>query len=154
MGRFGVLPLDSPPHFPRHNGGMEKSIRDLKEALDRRLKTAALVTNHFALTVEVTVHELNHRPRRCLNGRTACAVFHDDAIRRRWSKRQRQAIIRLLLAQFGAMIGNPTNGSRLQPATAWRVTVEAWLRCQNLIAVRQNQKPKVSTHYQKIGSHN
>jgi len=88
------------------------------------------------------------------NGCTACAVFHDGAIRRRWSKTQRQAIFRLLPAPFGAMIGNPTNGAHLQPATAWRATVEAWLRCQNLIAVRQNQKPKVSTHYQKFWSHN
>ncbi len=154
MGRFGVLPLNNPPHFPRYNGGMEKSIRDLKEALDRRLNASVEVANNFALTVEVTVHDLNHRPRRCLNGRTACAVFHDDAQRLRWSKRQRHTIFRLLLAQFGAMIGNPTNGARLKPATAWRVTVEAWLRCQNLIAVRQNQKTNVSTNYQKIWSHN
>jgi len=154
MGRYGVLPLNNPPHFPRYNGGMEKSIRDLKAALDQRLQSSVVMTDLFALTVEVTVHDLNHRPRRCLNGRTACAVFHDDAIRLRWSKKQRHTIFRLLLAQFGAMIGNPTNGAHLKPATAWRVTVEAWLRCQNLIAVRQNQKPKVSTNYQKIWSHN
>ena len=103
---------------------------------------------------EVTVHDLNHRPRRCLNGRTACAVFHDDAIRLRWSKNQRHTIFRLLLAQFAAMIGNLTNRAHLKPATAWRVTVESWLRCQNLIAVRQNQKTNVSTNYQKIWSHN
>jgi len=154
LGRFGVLPLNNPPHFPRYNGGMEKSIRDLKAALDQRLQPAAIKPDLFALTVEVTTHDLNHRPRRCLNGRTACAVFHDDALRLRWSKTQRHTIFRLLLARFGAMIGNPTNGAHLQPATAWRVTVEAWLRCQNLIAVRQNQKPKVSTNYQKIWSHN
>jgi transposase InsO family protein len=154
MGRYGVLPLNNPPHFPRYNGGMEKSIRDLKTALDQRLQAAVVAVNLFALTVEVTIHDLNHRPRRGLNGRTACAVFHDDAIRLRWSKNQRQTIFRLLLAKFGAMIGNPTNGAHLKPATAWRVTVETWLRCQNLIAVRQNQKPKVSTNYQKFWSHN
>jgi len=88
------------------------------------------------------------------NGRTGCAVFHDDAIRLRWSKTQRYTIFRLLLAKFGAMIGNPTNGSRPKPATAWRASVEAWLRCQNLIAVRQNQKPNASTNYQRIWSHN
>jgi len=74
--------------------------------------------------------------------------------RRRWSITQRHTIFRLLPAPFGAMIGNPTNGAHLQPATAGRTTVEAWLRCQNLIAVRQNQKPMVSTHYQKNWSHN
>jgi ADP-ribosylglycohydrolase len=36
MARFGVLPLNNPPHFPRYNGAEEKGIRDLKAALDRR----------------------------------------------------------------------------------------------------------------------
>ncbi len=58
------------------------------------------------LQIEVSAHELNHRPRRCLKGRTACAVFHDEAQRLRWTKRQRQTIFRLLLQRFGAMINN------------------------------------------------
>jgi transposase InsO family protein len=151
MARFGVLPLNSPPHFPRYNGGMEKSIRDFKSALAMR---QLAVPADFALATEVVAHELNHRSRRCLKGRTACAVFHDDAQRLRWTKRQRQTIFRLLLCQFGAMIGNTTNGTHPRPATLWRVTVEAWLRCQGLIAVRQNQKPNVSTTFPKIWSHN
>ena len=72
MARFGVLPLNNPPHFPRYNGAQEKSIRDLKAALDQRLQTTAPVPTDFALAVEVTAHEFNHRSRRCLNGRTAC----------------------------------------------------------------------------------
>jgi hypothetical protein len=147
MARFGVLPLNNPPHFPRYNGGMEKSIRDLKAALDQRLQHTTVGPSNFALAVEVTAHELNHRSRRCLKGRTACAVFHDDAQRLRWTQRQRQTIFRLLLAQFGQMIGNTTNGTHPRPATAWRFTVESWLRCQGLIAVRQNQKPNVSTSF-------
>jgi hypothetical protein len=43
-----------------------------------------------------------------------------------------------------AMIGNPTNGAHLKPATAWRVTVEAWLRCQNLIAVEFLKLPTLN----------
>jgi transposase InsO family protein len=154
MARFGVMPLNNPPYFPRYNGSGEKSIRDLKAALDRYLQSAGDVPKDFALTVEVVTNELNHRPRRCLKGRTACVVFHDNAQRLRWSKRQRNTIFRLLLQQFGAIVGNPTNGAHLRPATAWRVTVEAWLRCQDLIVVRQNQKPNVSTTFAKIWSHN
>jgi transposase InsO family protein len=154
MARFGVLPLNNPPHFPRYNGAEEKGIRDFKAALDRRQQLAATVPKDFGLTVEVTAHELNHRPRRCLKGRTACAVFHDDAQRLRWSKRQRQTIFRLLLQQFGAMLGKTMNGSNPRPATLWRVTVESWLRCQGLIAVRQNKKQNVSTTFPQIWSHN
>ena len=89
-----------------------------------------------------------------LKGRTACAVFNDNAQRLRWTKRQRQTIFRLLLQQFGAMIGDTTNGRHLKPATAWRVTVEAWLRCQGLITIRQNQKTNVSITLPKCWSHN
>lgn len=154
LARFGVLPLNNPPHFPRYNGGMEKSIRDLKTALDQRLSAGPKPRSLLSLIVELTVHELNHRPRRCLKGRTACAVFHDDAQRLRWTKPRRQTIFRLLLQRFGAMIEKMTEGHHLSPATAWRVTVESWLRCQGLIAVRQNQKQNVSTTLPKIWSHN
>ena len=149
MASFGVLPLNSPPHFPRYNGGMEKSIRDFKSAMALRQLAAP---SDFALAAEVVTHELNHRSRRCLKGRTACFVFHDEAQRLRWTKRQRQTIFRLLLQRFGAMIGKMANGHHSTPATLWRVTVESWLRCQGLIVIRQNQK--VSTTFPLIWSHN
>jgi transposase InsO family protein len=154
LARFGVLPLNNPPHFPRYNGAMEKGIRDFKAALDRRHQRAAAGLTDFALTVELTAHELNHQPRRCLNGCTACAVFHDDAQHLRWSMRQRQTIFRLLLHQFGQIVGSTAKGNQHAPATLWRVTVEAWLRCQGLISVRQNQKTNVSTTSPKKWSHN
>lgn len=154
LGRFGVLPLNNPPHFPRYNGAKEKSIRDLKTALDRRMPSRPPGSSSLGLTVEITVQELNHQTRRCLKGRTACAVFHDAAQRLRWNQRQRKEIFRLLLSQFGAIIGKPVNGHHHQPATLWRVTVESWLRCQGLIHVHQKQKPNVSTTLPKIWSHN
>ena len=55
-----------------------------------------------------------------------------------------------------ARSSQPAAGIRstyLKPATAWRVTLEAWLRCQGLIAARHNQKPNMSTTFQKIWSH-
>jgi transposase InsO family protein len=152
LARFGVLPLNNPPHFPRYNGSKEKSIRDLKTALDQRLHATPGAPPAFALTVELTTHDLNHRPRRCLQGRTACAVFHDVAQQRRWNQRQRKEIFRLLLQQFGAMIEKPVNGHHPRPATAWRVIVESWLRCQGLIVVRHNQN--VSPTFPKKWSHN
>jgi transposase InsO family protein len=146
LARFGVLPLNNPPYFPRYNGAMEKGIRDLKSALIQREQLVQTSTADFSLSVEATVHALNHSPRRCLRGRTACAVFHDQAQHLRWTRRQRQTIFRLLLQDFGATIGSMANdGNHHRPATAWRITVESWLRRQGLISVSQNQNPKVST---------
>jgi hypothetical protein len=154
MARFGVLPLNNPPHFPRYNGGIEKGIRDFKSALAQRQSHRTSVPMDLVLAVEVTAHELNHRRRRCLRGRTACAVFPEDAQRLRWNQRQRQTSFRLLLHKFGAMIGKPTKGTHPSAAALWRVTVESWLRCQGLIAVRQNQIRKVSPAFPNIWSPN
>jgi len=158
MARCGVLPLNNPPRFPRYNGAIEKSIRDFKTALTERLQRPTSPTNapaSFTLAVELTAHDLNHTPRRCLHGRTACAVFHDDARRLRWNRHQRKAIFRLLRQKFGQTIGSlPDDDRHRRHASAWRSTVEHWLRCQNLIEVRLNQKPKVSPHFPEKWSHN
>jgi transposase InsO family protein len=155
LARFGVLPLNSPPHFPRYNGAMEKSIRDFKAALGQREAAAPVAPNPFALLVELTAQELNHQPRRCLHGRTACAVFHDDTLRLRWNRPERQALFRLLLRRFGQKLeAMPEDDRHPRHATAWRTTVEHWLRCQHLITVRLNPKPNVSTHSSEKWSHN
>lgn len=149
LARFGVLPLNNPPHYPRYNGSMEKSIRDFKHALALRQWNAS---SEVTLAAEVTAHELNHRSRRCLKGRTACAVFHDKTKRLHWTQRQRKQIFRLLLQQFGAMIEKTVNGHQPSPATLWRVTVESWLRCQGLIVVHHNRN--VSTTLLELWTHN
>jgi transposase InsO family protein len=151
LDRYGVVPLNNPPYYPRYNGGKEKSIRDLKTALDQR-QPSTTTPQHLTLAIEVTTHDLNHRPRRCLKGRTACAVFHDESEQKHWDKRQRKEIFRLLLQRFGAMIGNTANGHHPRPATLWRVSVESWLRCQNLIVVRKNKN--VSPTFTKLWSQN
>jgi len=63
-------------------------------------------------------------------------------------------VFRLLLHRFGAMIGKMTNGRHPRPATLWRITVEAWLRCQGLIAVRQNQKQNVPANFPESWAQN
>jgi len=152
LKRHDVAPLNNPPYYPRYNGGKEKSIRDLKDALNQRQQKTSTVLQNLALVVEVTTHDLNHRHRACLGGRTACAVFHDEALRKHWDKRQRKEIFRLLLNRFGAMIGNTANENHPRPATLWRVSVESWLRCQGLIAVRKNKT--VSPTFTKFWSQN
>jgi hypothetical protein len=68
-----------PPYFPRDNGAMGQTIRDLEEHLDERGERAPTVPLHLAAQIETSVRELNHRPRRCLKSRRPCAVFQDDA---------------------------------------------------------------------------
>jgi len=154
LARHYVLPLNNPPACPRYNGAQEKGIRDLKEHLVQRWGSDPAVPSALIAQIETSVHELNHRARRCLKGRCACAVFHDPAQHLRWNLRQRQIIFRLLLQEFGRMIGSVPKDDRRRLATLWRVTVESWLRRQGLISVRPNQNPKVSTNFPENWSHN
>lgn len=154
MARYCVLPLNNPPHYPRYNGSMEKGIGDLKRSLDQRWGQPTAVPPHWPVLVETTVHELNHRSRRCLKGRTACAVFHDPAQRLRWNRHKRLKIFRLLYQNFLQTIGNMVNRNHHTTAAAWRLTVECWLRRQGLISIRHQPNKKVSTTFSKFWSHN
>ena len=199
MVRYGVLPLNSPPYFPRYNGAMERGISELKRCLNQRyadhaeprhplkgrfrvLKngspdpsrvnkmrpgsngeaefleslaaaqlSCALAAN-FELTLENALHQLNHKRRRSLEGRTACACFHDPRQRFSVNKRQRKNIFRLLCRQFWQTLKTMTPRNHHDYATHWRRTVETWLRRQGLISIRLNKK--VSTILPDFLSHN
>jgi hypothetical protein len=198
MARNGVLPLNSPPYFPRYNGAMERGISELKRCLNQRcadsveamdtlrgrfgvlknrspdpsrvnktrrgsngeaefLESLAasqllLASANFQLTLENALHQLNHKSRRSLEGRTACACFHDPRQRLRLTKRQRQDIFRLLCRQFWQRVKNMTPRNHHAYATHWRRTVETWLRRQGLISIRLSKN--VSTILPDFLSHN
>jgi hypothetical protein len=119
---------------------------------------APTVLLHQVAQIETEAQEVNYRPRHRLKGHAACAVVHDDSQRLRWNLRQRQTIFRpktifrLLLQDFGQIIGNMVNEPHHRTATLWRLTVETWLHRQGLISVRQNQNPKVSPAFAEIWS--
>jgi transposase InsO family protein len=154
LERHCVLPLNSPPRYPRYNGAMEKSIGDLKRHLDQRLHAAPGLGTPLLAQVETAVHALNHQPRRRFKGRTPCDLFHDPNRRLSLSLKARKRIFRLLLTQFAQTIGKMAPRNHREYSAAWRLSVETWLRCQGLISVRPNSKPNVSTIFPKIWSHN
>jgi transposase InsO family protein len=150
LARYCVLPLNNPPNFPRYNGAMERGISELKHRLNQRWTEQA----RYGLgpTVENAFHDLNHKSRRSLNGRNACACFHDPKRRLVLTKRQRKLIFQLLCQLFWQRVKIMTPRNQHQFAAQWRRTVENWLRCQNLISIRLNKK--VSTILPNFLSHN
>jgi transposase InsO family protein len=149
-----VLPLNSPPYWPRYNGAMEKSIGDLKRRLTERL-TEPAEDRLLVLAVEATVHELNHRQRRCLEGRTACEVYHNPTSRLRFNRRQREEVLELLSREYLENIQTMAARTHRACAALWRLTVESWLRRQGLITIGHQPKPneKVSTIFPEKWSH-
>jgi transposase InsO family protein len=73
LGRWLVIPLNSPPHYPPYNGGIERSQRELKDVLRSRLAPGCIAD--VETVARLSVHELNHCSRRCLRGQTSCEQF-------------------------------------------------------------------------------
>lgn len=77
--RWGVVLLNSPPHYPQFNGKKERHHRDLKSyvrALERHRMGSSLLER-----IDLAIKDLNDdRPRPVLKGRTAHEVFVEDKI--------------------------------------------------------------------------
>lgn len=156
LAQHKVLPLNSPPHYPPYNGAMEKSIGDFKRRLAAKM-AGSTPTPLLCATVEATVHELNHQRRRCLHGKTPCELFHDPALRRSFTRRFRDELLRLLTNTFRENLQPIAHTDHhAAAATLWRRTVESWLRCQGLIRVcrKPETNEPVSTTSPKKWSQN
>jgi len=83
LSEFIVLPLNSPPYYAPYNGAIEESQQELKACLrEKFLSDLPFSANHPAAGYgEVAVHDLNHRLRPYLNGKTSCQVFFSLAER-------------------------------------------------------------------------
>lgn len=131
-----VIPINSPHTTASYNGAIEHTQGEFKNYL-RRWEWKADTIKAFGLLAETAAHALNHTPRRCLNGRTACCVyFGDNQIR--YPKRQRKSIyewIRDLAAEVSIQAGNKT----ISPL-AWRLAAKQWLVKNGLIKIQRAGK--------------
>jgi hypothetical protein len=154
LERHWVLPLNSPPEYPQYNGSMERSMRDLKEALDARRLDSLMKTAPLALEVELVTHHLNHRRLRSIGGLTPCQFYHDPGRRLRLHSATRAKIFREVFDQYWQYIQCMPERTRHHLNAAWRLVVESWLRRQGWITVREKNQPKVSTSSKDFYSHN
>lgn len=152
LERYAVLPLNSPPGYPRYNGSMERGMRDLHAALDERSLKALEVP--MTIEVELATHQLNHRRLRSLRYKTPCQVYHDPDRRLRLHGASRQRIFRELLEQFWQYVQCMPERNHHSTNAAWRLIVEAWLRRQEWITVREKPQPNVSTNSNPFFSQN
>ena len=155
LERFGVIPLNSPKHYPPYNGAIEKCQDEMK----RRL--AGWTPQTLQVYAAVAAHELNHRRRRSLAWRTACAVFCSGAHRlKAYNRRRRKESfdqIKALAMQIvstmrGASCPELDAAAIETASTVWRLAVETWLHRNGLITVTVDGK--VLPHFPLFRSHN
>ena len=152
LERHHVLPLNSPPGYPKYNGSIERNMRDLQAALDQRRLGALQVP--ISVEVELATHQLNHRRLRSLGRQTPCQVYHDPARRLRLHGASRQKIFREVFEQFWQFVQCMPDRNRHHLTAAWRWIVETWLRRQGWITVKEKPQPKVSTNSKPFFSQN
>jgi transposase len=131
-----VIPINSPPYQAPYNGAIEHTQGEFKSCLDRWAWKADTV-GRLVLLAETIAHDLNHQPRRCLAGLTACRVYFGGR-RIRYPSRQRKTVyrwIRDLAAEISVRAGKQT----ITP-TAWRVAAKQWLVQKGLIRIEKAGK--------------
>lgn len=132
-GHF-VIPLNSPVHYPPYNGAIEEAQTELKSALRSKLLQKPCPGSHLEVYASSIEHDLNHKPRPCLNGKSSCQVYFSG--RRSFSKWER----RDAYAWITDLQSDIVSGKGVQPQAAWRIAAEVWLAKKGLITVTVNGK--------------
>lgn len=131
-----VIPINSPPNTARYNGAIEHTQGEFKDYL-RCWEWKANTIDEFGLLAETAAHELNHRPRRCLKGQTACSAYFGNN-RMRYSKVQRKSIYNWI-HDLAAEISIRTGKKTISPV-AWRLAAKQWLVKNGLIRIQRAGK--------------
>ena len=142
LARHLVIPLNSPPHYPPYNGGMECAVRELKTPLvEKILGSNPITESQVQVWEEMLAHELNHRSRGCLDGQVACEEFQDakPAMKAYTLRRRRETFdwineLTMTLIQVWAV------HTQRQADTVRRLAVETWLQRNGVITITQNKK--------------
>jgi transposase InsO family protein len=142
LARHLVIPLNSPPHYPPYNGGIECAVRELKTPLVEKILARSLITkSQVQAWAEVLANELNHRSRDCLEGQVACKVFQDaQAALKAYPLRKRKEIFDWINELTRTLIQAWAIHTQRQAETARRLAVETWLQKNGVITITQNKK--------------
>jgi hypothetical protein len=141
LAEFFVLPLNSPEYYAPYNGAIEESQRELKTCLREKLALGILPSpDPIAMCAEVVAHDLNHRLRPCLQGKTSCQVFFSLEGKPVFSKLERREIYDVLLERVERILESMNQSGKVARESAWRIAVEFWLQSRGFIKVHIPRK--------------
>jgi len=149
LSEYFVLPLNSPDYYAPYNGAIEESQKEVKGCLRNKLALGLPdCPEHIGAYAEAAVHDLNHRPRPCLNGRTSCQAFFGSANRPVFTKRERREIYDCVTEKAERILSAMNQRGRAERESAWRIAMESWLRSRGFIKV--HYQTKVSPYFTPI----
>ena len=124
---YGVLPLLSPCHYPRYNGGVERCQGEMKIAIESLMGPTRCPAEHFKPYAVTASHNRNHIVRKSLGGQTACHVFTTRKNEMRFNKRERRNVYEWLIKTKDAILLSTGDRGKRAASAAWRTAVETWL---------------------------
>jgi hypothetical protein len=152
LEEFFVLPLNSPEYYAPYNGAIEESQREVKRCLRDKLALGLPeCQDHVAAYAEAAIHDLNHRLRPCLGGKTSCQVFFAPANKSVFRKRERRMIYDIIMERTERILSAMKQSGKSVREAAWRIAVESWLKSRGFINVHTN--PKVSPNFISFLAH-
>jgi transposase InsO family protein len=142
LARYLVIPLNSPPHYPPYNGGMECAVRELKTPLVKKILAGSPVPeSQVQVWAEGLAHELNHRSRGCLDGQVSCEVFQDaKPAMKAYTLRKRKETFDWINELTMTLIQVWAVHTQRQADTVRRLAVETWLQTNGVITITQNKE--------------
>lgn len=130
-----VIPLNSPPRLPRYNGGIERAQREIKASL-RNFATAEFIAAAPEAAAAIAVDHLNHCPRRCLRGQTACEIFcRAKTNLRAYTRAQRKEAFAAITELADNILTSPVS-TQIQRNATRRHAVEIWLQQQEILTIQ------------------
>ncbi len=152
LSEFFVLPLNSPGYYAPYNGAIEESQGELKACLREKLiaDLPGSGNNSTAVYAEVAAHDLNHRLRPCLRGKTSCQLFFSLGEKPVFSKLERKEIYDILMERVERILRSMNQFDKSAREAAWRIAVEFYLQSKGFINVHIPKK--VSPNFTPIFS--
>jgi hypothetical protein len=136
-----IIPLISPPEYPRYNGSLEKAQGDIKEAIRKSLPLGREVSlEEFRLHAALAAHDLNHCSKEILKGKNPCQAFHDATRHMRFTEPERKVVYDWINQTQNGILKEAQDFSKRAVATTRRKAIEAWLLKNNVIRLTLNGK--------------
>jgi hypothetical protein len=136
---YGVIGLTSPPRCPRYNGSVEYAQREIKIVADI---LTTLDRTPAPLVLALAPQMINAKPRPCLHGDTAEAVFHraDRTFSQTFTLKRRKEIKHWIDEQAQSILDHMTVCNRHTQGTVWRLVTENWMFAEGLVVPVRNNK--------------
>jgi len=136
LNQFCVIPLNSPTYYPQYNGGIEHDQNEIKEALKNEIMYRPKgVFSHIEAYARNVINDLNHKFRRSKKGKNSCQLFFSKNESLKFKKRDRKNVENWLKYFCERIIEKLKDKSDENIKTAWRISIETWLRLNKHISV-------------------